>query len=193
MVRKDLPFNESPSQTAGPYVHIGCTPNLIGINGVYDEDLGSSLVNENTKGERIIVTGRILDGEARPLTDALVEIWQADADGAYSQNPSFMGWGRQACQGASGQFRFETILPGKVVQPDGVIHARHISFWIAARGINTGLHTRMYFPEEEANKTDPVLTSVKNRAHTLIAKKRDEEYIFDIIVQGKNETVFFDV
>ena len=77
-------LKETASQTAGPYVHIGCMPNFCGITGVYEFDLGASMVNEKTKGERITVTGRVIDGTGTPLKDALIEIWQADADGLYN-------------------------------------------------------------------------------------------------------------
>src|SRR5687768_16041740 len=95
-------LKESASQTAGPYVHIGLTPNFTGIHGVYPTDLGTSLVNDKTKGERIKVVSRVIDGASAPLRDALVEIWQADADGLYnspaemrgSADPNFSGWGR---------------------------------------------------------------------------------------------------
>jgi len=83
MVQPLARFKESPSQTAGPYVHIGCVPNFCGIGGVYAVDLGATMVNDQTRGRRISVTGIVYDGTGTPLKDALVEIWQADADGLY--------------------------------------------------------------------------------------------------------------
>lgn len=197
-------LKESPSQTAGPYVHIGLTPNYLGIEGVYDADLGKAMVNDKTKGERIAVTGRIIDGSGTPLRDAVVEIWQADAAGLYNSpselrgdaDPEFTGWGRTGVDWKTGQYRFETVKPGRVPFWDGRMQAPHITFWIVARGINIGLHTRMYFgDEEEANAEDPVLTRIELqvRVPTLIAARDGDTYTFDIHLQGENETVFFDI
>lgn len=197
-------LKESPSQTAGPYVHIGLTPNHSGIGGVYDADLGAVMVNDETLGRRITITGRILDGTGTPLKDALIEIWQADASGLYnspldlrgSADPNFSGWGRCATDGQSGEYRFETVKPGRVPFRDGRPMAPHISFWIVARGINLGLNTRMYFADEEAaNAEDPVLARIEHRVRvpTLIAAMDGDHYRFDIHLQGEKETVFFDI
>lgn len=197
-------LKESPSQTAGPYVHIGLTPNFAEITGVYPDDLGTSMVNDKTKGERITITGRVLDGTGTPLKDALVEIWQADADGLYnspsemrgSADANFTGWGRCPSGMDNGVFRFETIKPGRVPYPDGRMQAPHVTLWIVARGINIGLQTRMYFPEEEAaNAEDPILGRVEHRIRvgTLIAQKVEGGYSFDVHLQGDKETVFFDI
>jgi protocatechuate 3,4-dioxygenase alpha subunit len=201
-------MKESPSQTAGPYVHIGCTPNHCGIAGVYAQDLGASMLGRQAKGERIAVHGRVIDGAGAPLKDALIEIWQADAKGLYHSlqetrgqaDKHFSGFGRQATDGEHGEYRFETIKPGRVPFPDGRLMAPHITFWIVARGINLGLHTRMYFSDEaKANLQCPVLARIENRhrAATLIAHRSEvkgkAEYLFDIHLQGEKETVFFDV
>jgi protocatechuate 3,4-dioxygenase alpha subunit len=197
-------LKETASQTAGPYVHIGLTPNFCGIGGVYETDLGSSLVNDKTKGERITVRSRVLDGTGTPLKDALVEIWQADAGGLYNSpsemrgtaDPNFTGWGRCASDMDTGEFVFQTIKPGRVPFRDGRLMAPHITFWIVARGINLGLHTRMYFGDEEkANAEDPVLQRIEHkvRVPTLIAPLSEGAYSFDIHLQGDKETVFFDI
>jgi protocatechuate 3,4-dioxygenase, alpha subunit len=196
-------FKESPSQTAGPYVHIGLTPNFAGIAGVYPHDLGGSMVNAKTKGDRITVRMRVLDGTGTPLRDALIEIWQADAAGLYNSpaemrgdvDPNFTGWGRKATDMETGECVFETIKPGRVPFRDGRMMAPHITVWIVARGINLGLHTRMYFgDEEEANKEDPILTRIEHRVRvpTLIAPGSDSTFTFDIHLQGEKETIFFD-
>ena len=195
-------LKESPSQTAGPYVHIGCVPNFCDITGVYPEDLGAHMVNAETKGERITVKGTIYDGTGTPLKDAMVEIWQADAEGLYPGNdprgaadPNFTGWGRKASDYDTGEWQFDTIRPGAVPFPDGRMMAPHISLWIVARGINIGLNTRMYFPDAD-NSADPLLTRIEhqNRVATLIAEKEtDGVYRFDIYLQGEKETVFLDV
>lgn len=197
-------LKESPSQTAGPYVHIGLTPNFAEIHGVYEGDLGAVMVNDKTKGERIALKLRVLDGTGTPLKDALIEIWQADAAGLYNSpselrgtaDPNFTGWGRKATDMATGECIFETIKPGRVPYPDGRLMAPHVTLWIAARGINLGLHTRMYFGDEaEANAEDPVLNRIEHRVRvaTLIAPREGNSYSFDIHLQGERETVFFDI
>lgn len=197
-------LKESASQTAGPYVHIGLTPNFCDIKGVYDTDLGTQMINDKTFGERITVTGRIFDGTGTELRDALVEIWQADSEGLYNSpaemrgkaDPNFTGWGRQAMGAENGAFTFDTIKPGAVPFPDGRMQAPHITFWIVARGINLGLNTRMYFGDEPAaNATDPILQRVEHkvRIQTLMAKGQNGFYTFDIYLQGEFETIFFDI
>jgi protocatechuate 3,4-dioxygenase, alpha subunit len=197
-------LKESPSQTAGPYAHIGLTPNFSGISGVYESDLGAAMVNEKTRGERIAVKIKVIDGSGTPLKDAVVEIWQADADGLYNSpsemrgtaDPNFTGWGRQATDATAGECLFETVKPGRVPFPDGRLMAPHITIWIVARGINIGLHTRMYFGDEEAaNAEDPVLARIEHRVRvaTLIAPRNGGAYTFDIHLQGERETVFFDI
>ncbi len=195
---------ETPSQTAGPYVHIGCLPNWAGVEGVYPDDPGQDLVGPKTKGTRIAIRGRVLDGAGAPLRDAMVEIWQADAAGVYpgrdarglAADPHFAGWGRRAGDAETGEWSFETVKPGRVPFRDGRPMAPHVAFWIVARGVNLGLYTRMYFPDEaEANAEDPVLAAIehRDRVSTLIAEKTGEsEYRFDIRLQGDRETVFFD-
>lgn len=197
-------LKESASQTAGPYVHIGLTPNFAGILGVYERDLGTAMVNDKTRGERIGVNIRVIDGAGSPLNDALVEIWQADAAGIYnspsdlrgSADPNFTGWGRLPTDMTTGECMFETIKPGRVPFFDGRKMAPHLTVWIVARGINIGLHTRMYFGDEEtANAEDPVLMRIeqRERVSTLVAPRDGDIYTFDIHLQGINETVFFDI
>ncbi|MDX8523555.1 protocatechuate 3,4-dioxygenase subunit alpha [Mesorhizobium sp. MSK_1335] len=196
-------LKESPSQTAGPYVHIGLTPNFCGIGGVYASDLGSTMVNDLSKGERIELRIRVLDGTGTPLKDALIEIWQADADGLYNSpaelrgaaDPNFSGWGRQPTDMETGVCLFHTIKPGRVPFRDGRLMAPHITLWIVARGINIGLNTRLYFSDEEtANAEDPILARIEHRLRvpTLIAERQGDTYVFDIHLQGEKETVFFD-
>ena len=202
---QDLGYRkESPSQTAGPYVHIGCTPNFAGITGVYETDLGTTMVNDRTLGESITVRGRVIDGAGVPLKDALVEIWQADAAGFYNSpsdlrgnaDPNFTGWGRCPTGADDGIFTFETIKPGRAPYKDGRKMAPHITVWIVARGINIGLHTRMYFADEaEANAEDPLLARIehRHRVATLVAARDGSVYTFDIHLQGEKETVFLDI
>lgn len=198
-------LKESASQTAGPYVHIGCTPNFSGLTGVYPEDLGAGpMANDKTRGERITIRGFVYDGANTPLKDAVIEIWQADADGFYNSpsetrgaaDPNFFGWARCPGDMQTGEFVFETIKPGKVPFRDGRPMAPHVTFWIVARGINLGLNTRMYFSdEEEANAADPILSRIEHkvRVPTLIGKRDGNTVTFDIHLQGDRETIFFDI
>ena len=197
-------LKESPSQTAGPYVHIGLTPNIVGIGGVYDTDLGAGpLYADGVKGERITIRGSVFDGTGTVLTDALIEIWQADAAGLHpgpseprgTADPAFFGWGRTTGDLDTGEFTFETIKPGRVPHPSGPMQAPHITVWIVARGINLGLTTRIYFADEAAaNAEDPILSRIehRNRIGTLMAVKDGDIYRFDIRLQGEGETIFFD-
>jgi len=196
-------LSETPSQTAGPYVHIGLMPNFVGIGGVYGADLGGSLLTDRTRGERISIAGRVLDGAEEPVRDCVIELWQADSRGLYqgpseprgAADPAFAGWGRAAADPHTGIYRFETIKPGPVPFPDGRLQAPHVSLWIVARGINIGLHTRMYFSDEQAaNAADPLLLRIGNAARiaTLIGQRTGNVLSFDVRLQGADETVFFD-
>lgn len=197
-------LRESPSQTAGPYVHIGCTPNFSGID-LYGGDLGTSMKTGPVKGQEITVKGIVYDGTGTPLRDAMIEIWQPDAAGLFAStnetrgqaDPNFTGWGRSPGDMHTGEFTFETVKPGPVPMPNGAMQAPHITVWVVARGINIGLHTRIYFADEqEANAADPILSRIEhqNRIPTLLAKTSgDGVYRFDIHLQGPKETIFFDI
>ena len=194
-------LKETPSQTAGPYVHIGMTPNFCDIRGVYAADLGATMLTDGTQGERIEIAGRVLDGDGVPVVDAVIEVWQADAEGIYrtkARAGEFSGWGRQPMSEA-GAYSFKTIKPGRATGPDGKPMAPHICLWIVARGINIGLQTRLYFEDEaEANADDWVLARIPSpaRRKTLLARKEAGElarYVLDIRLQGEDETVFFDL
>jgi protocatechuate 3,4-dioxygenase alpha subunit len=201
-------LHETPSQTGGPYVHIGLLPKQAGIE-VFDHNFNNDLVKNNPKGERIRLEGQVIDGVGVPLRDVLVEIWQADANGVYPSEADFQekeadsnfhGWGRAGADFKSGVWHFDTIKPGQVPGRKGSVQAPHINLIIFARGINIGLNTRVYFEDEtDANAKDPVLNSIEwePRRQTLIAKRSEENgeivYRFDIRIQGENETVFFDI
>jgi protocatechuate 3,4-dioxygenase, alpha subunit len=202
-------LRETASQTAGPYVHIGLAPQAAGFD-IFENSFGNVLVSPATRGERIRIEGIVTDGSGTPVRDVLLEIWQANAEGKYnhpgdrqagkSVDPSFRGWGRAASDFETGLYSFETIKPGPVMGRNGRPMAPHINFWIVARGINLGLHTRMYFGDEtQANATDPVINLIEwqVRRQTLIAPREQRGaqavYRFDIRLQGDNETVFFDI
>lgn len=190
---------ETPSQTAGPYVHIGCIPTFAGVEGVYPEDLGLSPIEDGAKGEVITIVGSIYDGTGWAMRDAMLESWQADAAGVYpgqdGADPKVSGFCRFAADKDSGEFTLRTVKPGAVKGRNGQMFAPHISLWIVARGINIGLNTRIYF-EDEDNSADPLLARIEQRPRvdTLIAQKTgDGTYRFDIRLQGEGETVFLDL
>ncbi len=201
-------LHETPSQTAGPYVHIGLIPAQAGLD-IFSQATGSTLAGPDTLGQRIRIEGRVLDGLGTPCTDVLVELWQANASGRYDHpadqqdkqlDPAFHGWGRTGTDFKTGVFRFETIKPGPVAGRHGRPMAPHVNLWLASRGMNIGLSTRMYFPDEERlNAQDPVLRIVGAPAlqRTLIARREQRDdvptYVFDIHLQGEHETVFFDI
>ena len=199
MVQKLANLAESASQTGGPYVHIGLIPTFAGLEGIYPEDLGKRAIEEGAGGEVITITGSVHDGTGWALRDALLESWQADAQGRYPGQPGadtkVSGFCRFAADGESGEFTLRTVKPGRVPMRGGGFQAPHITLWIAARGINTGLHTRVYF-EDEDNSADPLLTRIeqRHRVETLIATKTGPgAYRFDIRLQGAGETVFLDI
>lgn len=199
MVQKLNTLRESPSQTAGPYVHIGLMPTYAGNAGAYEEEIGVSPVAEGAKGEIIEIIGSVFDGTGWALRDALIESWQPDAAGIFpgqdGADPAVSGHCRFAADAVSGEFTLRTVKPGPVKGRGGQIHAPHISLWIVARGINVGLQTRIYF-EDEDNASDPVLNRIEQRprVQTLIAKAiAPGKYRFDIRLQGEGETVFLDL
>ena len=192
-------LTETPSQTAGPYVHIGCIPTFAGVDGVYPEDLGLRAIEDGAKGQIITIRGSVYDGTGWALRDAMMESWQPDAAGLFpGQNgadPKVNGFCRFAADKDSGEFTLRTVKPGPVPLRHGGMQAPHIALWIVARGINIGLSTRIYF-EDEDNSGDMLLNRIEQRprAETLIAKKTGEgEYRFDIRLQGEGETVFLDM
>ncbi len=194
-------LKETPSQTAGPYVHIGLAPGAAGFE-MYDREPGQDIAGENASGVRIRVEGRVMDGTGSPIKDVLLEIWQANANGQYAHpeggevEDGFRGFGRVITDFETGEWAFDTIKPGPVAGRNGSVQAPHLNIWIVARGLNNGLNTRMYFDDEaEANANDPVLNTIEwdIRRPTLIARRDGNAYRFDIRIQGDNETVFFDV
>ncbi|MEM9757032.1 MAG: protocatechuate 3,4-dioxygenase subunit alpha [Pseudomonadota bacterium] len=190
---------ETASQTAGPYVHIGCLPNFAGIGGIYPEDLGQSPIVDGAQGEIVTITGTVFDGTGWAMRDALLESWQPDAAGLWpgspGADPAVSGFCRFAADGDTGAFTLRTVKPGAVPLRDGRMQAPHITLWLVARGINTGLTTRLYFADED-NSADPLLSRIEQRprAETLIAAKTGPGlYRFDIHLQGAQETVFLDL
>ncbi len=167
------------SQTIGPYWHI-----------IEDKAL-ADLTRFGAEGERIELTGRVLDGDGNPCSDACIEIWQTDPP----SSETFPGWGR-ANTDASGTFRLTTLKPGPVAGRGNTQQAPHIAICILSRGLMHHLVTRAYFQNEALNETDPLLVSIEDPAQraTLIAiPEAAGVWRLDIRLQGENETVFLDV
>ncbi len=199
-------LNETASQTAGPYVHIGLAPGAAGFE-IYRQELGRDIVGPNAKGDRIRVEGSVVDGMGAPIKDVLLEVWQANAEGRYAHpdgggpvEEGFKGWGRVISDFETGEWSFDTVKPGPTRGRNIGTQAPHLNFWVVARGINLGLNTRMYFPDEEdANAADPVLNLIEweHRRKSLIAERSMQDgrvtYRFTVRLQGEDETVFFDI
>lgn len=195
-----MSFRQTPSQTVGPFFAYALSAPQYGYD--FSGLASASLADDAVPGERIRIVGRVLDGEGKPIDDALIEIWQADAEGRYAHpadgrgsNQGFRGFGRFGTgTDPRNRFVFHTIKPGSV---DGE-QAPHISVIVFMRGILSHAYTRVYFSDEAAaNARDPVLSAVpQDRRHTLIARREETGaaalYHFDINMQGENETVFFD-
>ena len=179
------------SQTIGPYLHIGMT-------WLVEE----SLARPEVEGERVSVAGRIVDGDGAPVTDAMIEIWQANAQGRYAHpedardlplDEGFSGWGRIVTD-SDGRFRFHTIKPGRVPGADGGLQAPHLCITIFMRGMLKQLITRLYFDGDAANAQDGVLARVPPaRRLTLMARQAGDGLEWNVVLQGRDETVFFDL
>ena len=195
------PDGITPSQTVGPYFKYGLTP-----NGEYEwnDAFTNNLLTGDVSGERIRVEGTVYDGDGAVIPDCMLEIWQADSQGRFSDpqdaralpKSSFKGFGRCGTD-KSGFYSFDTIKPGVVPDADGKPQAPHIVLAVFARGMLLHLYTRIYFDDEAGNAGDAVLALVPaDRRATLIARRKagsGNTYMFDVHLQGDNETVFFDV
>ncbi len=180
----------TPSQTVGPFLHLA----MVSPDGRY-------VVPERTTGA-VRISGRVFDGAGEPVPDAVVETWQADADGrfAHPDDPrgpaaaGFRGFGRCPTD-TDGRYSIVTVKPGPLPTPDGGVEAPHLDVSVFARGLLDRLVTRIYFPDEPANETDPVLLSIPEPRlrDTLIAVSTVDGLQFDIHLQGEHETVFFRV
>ena len=181
----------SGSQTVGPYLHIGLT----WLNT-------SKIAGPGVKGERVTIQGRLVDGDGAGVSDGLIEIWQANAEGKYAHpedsrkqalEKGFRGFGRIPTD-AKGAFKFTTIKPGRVPGPGGKLQAPHLSVTVFMRGLLKQLSTRIYFPGDPANAQDPLFKLVPAaRRATLVARRKAKGVLeWNIVLQGKDETVFFD-
>jgi protocatechuate 3,4-dioxygenase alpha subunit len=182
----------TPSQTVGPYLRIGFTALC-----------ADAIAPPGTAGEHLTIEGRVTDGDGTPVSDAALEIWQADAGGKYalardaskSVAGQFRGFGRILTD-AGGVFRFTTIKPGPVPGPKGAMQAPHLVVTVLMRGLLKHLLTRIYFPDDPGNAADPILQLVPaERRATLVAKRSAQAKAtlqWNLVLQGENETVFFD-
>ena len=198
MAEKLIP---TPSQTVGPFFSLG-------LDRPEWTDLTAGNPGQAPLGERIVIEGRILDGDGAPVPDAVVEIWQANAAGRYAHpedqqsdkllDPNFRGFGRAATD-AEGRFRVTTVMPGPVPGRGNSLQAPHINVLLFSRGLLIHLHTRIYFDGEPANAADPLLSSIEDPKvrSTLLARREGSgspaRYRFDIIMQGENETAFLEL
>ena len=186
-----MSLQATTSQTVGPFFKIG-------LNWLYRDNIAG----EGVAGERVIVQGRVLDGDGIGVSDAIVEIWQANSHGKYAHpadtqdkpiEPGFLGFGRVPTD-HDGAFRFTTIKPGPVPGPKGEEQAPHLVISVFMRGLLKRLTTRMYFPNDARNATDLILNLVEPaRRATLIAKYVAGALEWNVVLQGTNETVFFDL
>jgi protocatechuate 3,4-dioxygenase, alpha subunit len=190
-----MTLTPTPSQTVGPYLHLGLT----------DTRSIPCLAAKGVNGDRMLLLFRVLDGDGVPVPDAMIELWQADCEGNYPRtdqpasaaaDAAFRGFGRMPT-GEDGSCAFETIKPGVVSGPGNTLQAPHINVSILGRGLLKRLSTRVYFASEPANLSDRILALVpENRRNTLLARPdpaRAGGWIFEIRLSGEGETVFFDV
>ncbi|MBD8731530.1 protocatechuate 3,4-dioxygenase subunit alpha [Pseudomonas sp. CFBP 13710] len=195
-------LKETPSQTAGPYVHIGLALAAAGIEP-REHEIWNQMAKPEAPGEHILLLGNVYDGNGHLVRDSFLELWQADDQGHYhidfDQEQPFNSFGRTATTFDAGEWAVQTIKPGVVNNAAGVPMAPHINISLFARGVNIHLHTRLYFSDEaEANGKDPVLNLIEQpaRRETLIATRCEVDgklaYRFDMRIQGEGETVFFD-
>ncbi len=203
-------FGQTPWQTVGPFFHYGL-PWKGGADLVGQSDLGArpelfpeanyllepSRPRAMPAGQIIELCGFVSDGAGAPVPDAMLEIWQADASGSYvvATDDAFPGFGRASTQ-EDGSYRFRTIRPGAVPGPGpgNSLQAPHIAISVFARGVLKRLVTRAYFAGAAENDDDPILARVPDaRRPTLMARAEGGAWHFDIVLQGPNETVFFDI
>lgn len=189
---------QTPSQTLGPFFGM-----LLGRRA------DATMVGEDTPGEQVRVTGVVVDGNGDPVEDGLVEVWQANAAGRYRHpvdtrsdlplDDDFTGFGRSATEFETGSWSVLTVRPGRVPDGQGGLQAPHLNLVVQARGMLNPMFTRCYFDDGAGNDADVVLSDVPSeRRSTLVATRGDDvdgvaTYLFDIVLQGTDETVFFDV
>lgn len=184
-------FLDTPSQTAGPFLHIGCTPDLIDIN-IFQENLNKFSFEKKPLKNFIKIHGKIFDGNDEPIKDAMIETWQCDEHGIFHKHKGFT---RVITNFNTGKFTIKTVKPGYFKNKNCIKYSPHIIFWIVARGMNRPLITKMYFHPQELKK-DEIYEKLedKDRISTLLPKTHNgNNYEFNIHIQGKKETIFFEI
>ena len=184
-------LDETPFQTAGPFIHIGCMPNAIKIKKIYRNDLGEIPFKNKNESELVTIEGSVFDGNGIALDDVMLETWQCDEKGKFREDS---GFARFMPNNLTKKFKLKTVKPGSYKGSDGKIHSPHISLSISSRGLNMTLNTRIYF-ESDNLKNDPLLSIIDDyNVNSLIAKKiKNHNYLFDIFLQGEKETIFLDI
>ncbi len=199
-------FGQTPWQTVGPFFHYCMLWKGAGdLAGQSDLGERSELLvpghdhlpthspHVAPQGQQIEIRGRVLDGNRDAVPDALLELWHADAEGVYQNTLAHFG---RCATDADGYYRARTILPGAVTDHRGQLHAPNITIGILARGVIKRLLTRMYFGDSALVAQDPTLELVPpERRATLLARldaaAGEGVWTFDIVLQGRDETVFF--
>ena len=191
MKNSNKTLDETPFQTAGPFLHIGCMPNTIKINNLYKSDLGKTPFKNKSESEFITIEGSVFDGNGNALDDVMLETWQCDEKGQFKVDK---GFARFIPDELTKKFNLKTVKPGSSKDFEGKTHSPHISLSISCRGLNMTLNTRVYFNDDYL-KSDPLLSIVKTKnIKSLIAKKIEKnKYLFNIFLQGDKETVFLDI
>ena len=184
-------LDETPFQTAGPFLHIGCMPNAIKIEKLYQNDLGEIPFKNKIESELITIEGSVFDGNGIALDDVMLETWQCDEKGEFKED---RGFARFIPNNLTKKFILKTVKPGQYKGFDGKIHSPHISLSISSRGLNMTLNTRIYFESDEL-KNDPLLSIINNHnVNSLISKQiKKNSYLFNIFLQGEEETIFLDI
>ncbi len=182
------------SQTIGPFFNVA-------LLREDDSDLTRRTPGgPQAEGEVIEIRGRVTDGDGAPCPSVLVEAWQADAAGHHGTegDPNFAGFGR-AVTDNDGCYQLATVMPGPVPGKGNSWQAPHISLSLFGSGLLKRVTTRAYFPDQDMNTEDPVLSAISDGSvrSTLIAKSLNSgnprKFEFNIVLQGPGETAFFDL
>jgi protocatechuate 3,4-dioxygenase alpha subunit len=194
------PYCTSPYCTIGPF-----------FPGEFAEGCGdlTNFEGQRARGQHIVLRGRIVEEGNRPIQNAIIEIWQPDANGVFQHpldprfeevDPGFFGWGRVRTD-KDGGFEFRTVMPGAYAAEDGTVRCPHLNLMVLAIGLTRRLITTVFFGDPAGRISDPVLDCVSDPARRqrlfAIPEKSETEssdplvYRFDIVTRGQNETPFF--
>jgi protocatechuate 3,4-dioxygenase alpha subunit len=190
----------SPYCTIGPF-----------FPGEFADGCGdlTSFQGKQARGQHILLSGRVFEEGKRPIINAIVEIWQPDANGVFRHpldprsegaDPGFFGWGR-ARTDAEGRYSFRTVMPGAYVTKEGAPRCPHLNLMLLAIGLTRRLVTTVFFADDPATAIDPLLDCIGNpelRARMFAIHDKTSNraaplpgYRFDIVTRGEAETPFF--